>query len=103
VQGVVDGWIDKGPDDGWQSARDLVTELRWIVEAAPESSVAVSGRVGRWREISIAVTGLAAGVIVAAAAAWFVPRAGSRPVHLAIPFDTIATIAPVTARNPLAI
>ncbi|HJZ74615.1 MAG TPA: protein kinase, partial [Vicinamibacterales bacterium] len=103
LQRVVHQCLAKRPDDRWQSARDLVTELRWIVEAAPESSVAVSGRVGRWREISIAVTGLAAGVIVAAAAAWFVPRAGSRPVHLAIPFDTIATIAPVTARNPLAI
>jgi eukaryotic-like serine/threonine-protein kinase len=103
LQRILQTCLAKRPDDRWQSARDLVTELRWIAEAAPESTAAVTRRVGRGRDISIAVTALAAGVIVAATAAWFVPRAGSRSVHLAIPFDTVATIAPVTARNPLAI
>jgi len=65
---VVKGCLAKDPDDRWQTARDLVAELRWIAEGGAASApVALipAGPTGRssWIRVSIVVAGVLAAVL----------------------------------------
>jgi eukaryotic-like serine/threonine-protein kinase len=64
---VVRKCLRKDPDDRWQSAHDLASELRWIAEAGSQAGVAAPIVLrGRSRE---RVAWIAAGVLALAAAA----------------------------------
>ena len=60
---VVRKCLEKDPDERWQSAKDLNTELRWIVERPSEPQLRLGRRVGVWALLSFVVA-----ILIAAAA-----------------------------------
>jgi len=84
---IVRTCLAKDPDERWQSARDVKSELAWIAEAGSQAgapAVVATRRRTRERAAWI-VAGLA---IVAAASGWYraasAPRETRRPVRLAL-------------------
>jgi eukaryotic-like serine/threonine-protein kinase len=86
--------LEKEPDDRWQSASDLASQLKWIAEGGTDSGLGVpaSGTSVRNSERMLAgaaiVTTLA---IVLAAVAWFRPRQSANAVvrlAVAVPPET---------------
>jgi hypothetical protein len=70
--------LEKDPENRWQNARDLKTELEWIAQAPSDVDVAV-GSAARYDNLPwIAAAVLA---VVAAAASWIAYRA-TRPAEL---------------------
>jgi serine/threonine protein kinase len=78
LERVVKKCLAKDPDERWQSASDLASELQWIAETGPQAGEIgrASTRRGRWERTSwlLAVTGLL--LAAAASAAWW--QAGNR-------------------------
>jgi serine/threonine protein kinase len=72
LERIVAQCLAKDPDERWQSAHDLASELRWIVDAASQPDAAGSGRTRtrrsllRWLAPAIAAAGLAAAGLVVA-------------------------------------
>jgi len=60
---VVRKCLEKDPDERWQSAKDLNTELRWIVERTSEPLLRPKRQLGAWALLSFAVA-----ILIAAAA-----------------------------------
>lgn len=60
---VVRKCLEKDPDERWQSAKDLNTELRWIAERPVEPQVHLKRRVAIWVLLSFVVA-----ILIAAAA-----------------------------------
>ena len=61
--------LAKDPDDRWQTAHDLLIQLRWIAQSgggAEEPTTAAKSKKRDW----LAVAGLGLGVLLMAAAAW---------------------------------
>jgi len=78
LQHVVDKCLAKDPDDRWQSALDVASELRWISTAGSQAGVAApvtSARVRRARILNLAMV---AGWAIAIAALVFVVDLRSR-------------------------
>jgi eukaryotic-like serine/threonine-protein kinase len=67
---VVKRCLARDPEDRWQSARDLASELKWIGEADAAQASPIAKASSRARTIAIASGSLAAGVVFAALAAW---------------------------------
>jgi Tol biopolymer transport system component/tRNA A-37 threonylcarbamoyl transferase component Bud32 len=95
LQRVIDRCLAKDPDDRWQSARDLKSELEWIAGTSHTSQHAFAGTPaatlqdrasGKPLKIAAAAAGLAALVF---AAAWWRERA-SRPVPELVEFTFAA-------------
>ena len=57
LERVVSKCLAKDPEDRWQSARDVATELRWIAEANPAAATAESEAVTKGREARTTVCG----------------------------------------------
>src|SRR5579864_4953959 len=70
--------LEKDPENRWQSARDLKTELEWIAQGASEGNIAPSSARRREKLPWIVAAVLA---VVAAAASWIAYRA-TRPAEL---------------------
>ncbi len=77
---VVKKCLAKDPEERWQSASDLASELRWIAEGFPEEPPAVAIKHRRNREWQAWV--LVALVFLAAVALAVVDWAGRRPANL---------------------
>jgi serine/threonine-protein kinase len=69
--------LEKDPENRWQSARDLKTELEWIAQAPAESAANPPAR----RPTPLPWIALAALALIAAAASWIAYRA-TRPAEL---------------------
>jgi eukaryotic-like serine/threonine-protein kinase len=73
--------LAKDPDDRWQSAHDVMAELRWIAERGPVSGVVAPGPPGRRRRdraVAAAAILLALGLAAALALLALRPRAGGQ-------------------------
>ena len=97
---VVRTCLAKDPEERWQSAHDIKSELAWIAQAGSQAGVAAPVVAYRRRRdrLGWGVAGAAAGAILAAAATWGVLAsrpAASRPVtRVALPIpagDTFVT------------
>jgi serine/threonine protein kinase len=78
---VVQTCLAKDPDDRWQTARDLLRELRWIADPRTANASAIGARTSR--RLSAAWAAIAATVIVQAALLWQIAsgrRAAADPV-----------------------
>jgi eukaryotic-like serine/threonine-protein kinase len=84
VERVVKKCMAKDPEDRWQSASDLATELNWIAESSTRVDLAGPGPVSlRQRLVGWVALGLA--LVAALAAGLFLRKSDSRPdLHLAI-------------------
>jgi eukaryotic-like serine/threonine-protein kinase len=62
--------LAKDPDERWQSAGDLATELKWMAESSSQASAPVSGvskpKASEWVAWSVATVALLASVVLAA-------------------------------------
>jgi serine/threonine protein kinase/Tol biopolymer transport system component len=83
--------LAKVPDERWQSASDLASELKWISESSSQAGVA--GRVSPWRSRRERSAWLLAAVLsvllIGAGAAWWQAgnkRAQAMYFHAAVPF-----------------
>jgi serine/threonine-protein kinase len=86
---IVATCLAKDPEDRWQSARDLVRELKWVsterAAAAKTVPVTPSAPSSPRRVVAAASAGLAAGVVVAGLATWIALRGNEQtpqPVRL---------------------
>src|SRR5437667_458933 len=82
---IVKTCLAKDPEERWQSAHDLKSELAWIAQAGSQTGIAAPVAASRRRKDRLAwgIAGAIAGAILAFAAAWAVLRsrpAVSRPV-----------------------
>ena len=89
VDRIVATCLAKEADDRWQTARDLLRELKWIAEAGTRTDDAVPGSAPRGRvKLAAAMScSLVLGAAIAAAAVWVATR--PTPPHV-----TRLTIAP---------
>jgi len=73
---VVRVCLAKDPDERWQSAHDLLAELKWIAEGGSQAGVtAPVAAQRRWRErLAIGIVGVAVGAAVAVMAVRLLPR-----------------------------
>jgi eukaryotic-like serine/threonine-protein kinase len=75
---VVRKCLEKDPDERWQSAKDLNTELRWIAKRPSEPQLRPKRRVAIWGLLSFVVVILIAAV--ALTVAYWKPAADNRAV-----------------------
>jgi len=83
--------LAKLPEERWQSASDLASELKWISETGSQAGVAVRDAAAgwKWRRASWFLTAAFFLVAVAAGAAWWQAghhRAPSMYFHTSVPF-----------------
>ncbi len=102
---VIRQCLAKAPDDRWQSAHDLVSEIEWVAEGAAEQAApAAALNRSRRRDAAMVAMGLLPGAAGAALGAWLLMRApAERVTHLAVPVDTVGMLQPPASRSPLAI
>jgi len=62
---VVRKCLEKDPDERWQSAKDLNTELRWMLERPSEPLLRPKRQLGAWALLSFAVAALIAALALA--------------------------------------
>jgi eukaryotic-like serine/threonine-protein kinase len=92
LERVVKTCLAKDPEDRWQSAHDIKSELAWIAQAGSQAGVAAPVAVSRRRSerVKWGVAGALAGAIVAALVTWAVlrarPAAPTPITRVAIPF-----------------
>jgi Tol biopolymer transport system component len=68
--------LAKDPDERWQTARDLMLELRWVLEGRARSAPVVSRRVRRG---AVVAAGAVLSIAAAAALGWYVTLASLAP------------------------
>ncbi len=101
---IVDRCLAKSPDDRWQSARDLKSELQWI--AAKGSDAVVSAETQNHRRARSVATWAAAAAVALIGIGLLVARAPAVPdevVRFTIPVPTGSAVArgPITTRLAL--
>jgi Tol biopolymer transport system component len=74
---VIRTCMAKDPEERWQSAHDVATELRWVADSS-SAMLAERGRRGLPKRVLWAVGGTVAGLAIGATAAWFAARAPKR-------------------------
>jgi Tol biopolymer transport system component len=75
---VVRNCLQKNPDDRWQSAHDVASQLQWIGEAGSQAGVAAAVvTTRRKRRNVVAVAAVAGWIGVAALAGWITLRGGT--------------------------
>jgi Tol biopolymer transport system component len=78
---VVRKCLAKDPDERWQSARDLLDELKWIAAMPPSAAVATTAPAARpLRRFGLVAAGAATLVALGAAGAYFTTAAREPPV-----------------------
>jgi Tol biopolymer transport system component len=79
---VVRKCLEKDPDDRWQSAHDVASELRWISEAGPQAGIAAPLTLRRKTRERLAWALNPVTAVVAATVTWMVvvPRDSPRPI-----------------------
>src|SRR4051812_13831306 len=88
LERLVKKCLAKDPDERWQNASDLASELRWIAEASSQPA-AVAKEQGKWKRAALILGALAAVALAIAATAWFKAastQAQQMLFHAAIPF-----------------
>jgi Tol biopolymer transport system component len=79
---VVRRCLEKDPDDRWQSAQDIASQLQWISEAGSQAGVpAPVLRHRRTRERSLWIAALAVSAALAGILGWRAPRATEAPSY----------------------
>ena len=70
LERVIKRCLAKDPDDRWQTAHDLLIQLRWIAEQgfSPEAPTATGAKVKKTNWLTLAALGV--GVLLTTAAAW---------------------------------
>jgi hypothetical protein len=103
LQHVVDKCLAKDPDDRWQSALDVASELRWISTAGSQAGVAApitSSRARRSRLLAVAaIAGWAVAIaaVVTTAGAWSRLRDATRVIQADLAEQTgLAQDAPLS-------
>ncbi|HVT44704.1 MAG TPA: protein kinase [Thermoanaerobaculia bacterium] len=86
LQRVIEVAMAKSPEDRWQSAHDLLLELRWISEAGSQAGVAAPVIVRRKRREAIAWL-LAAAAVIAAVAIGVVLRSTMARANAPLAFN----------------
>jgi len=77
---IVSTCLAKEPDDRWQTARDLLRELRWVANSpagavtATAAASPVAAVRSRWRTFAGIAGGVGAGIVVTALVAWLAMR-----------------------------
>jgi Tol biopolymer transport system component/aminoglycoside phosphotransferase (APT) family kinase protein len=100
---IVSRCLAKNPDDRWQTARDLVLELKWIAE---QGAPPVADRRRQSKLGLVAATALA---VLAIAATWFAVAylrrspAETFPVRLALPLPASIRLADLAVGGPVTI
>jgi len=77
---VVRKCLAKDPDERWQSAHDLLDELKWIAAMPPSAAFAPSAPKSRARQLALVAAGAATIAALGAAAGYFVSPAKQPPV-----------------------
>ncbi|MGH9363849.1 MAG: protein kinase domain-containing protein, partial [Thermoanaerobaculia bacterium] len=90
---VIRKCLAKDPEDRWQNAADLGSELKWIGEGSQAGAAAPLAARGGRRGLSF-VTGIAVGVLTAGAGVWTVVR--SRPAAVR-PLERFSILLPADA------
>jgi eukaryotic-like serine/threonine-protein kinase len=88
---VVRRCLEKDPDDRWQSAQDIASELQWISEAGSEAGVAAPLALRRKHRSRLTwlLLGLATVALIASNLYWYASRPGEpEMIHLSIPSRT---------------
>ncbi len=88
---VVEKCLEKDPEDRWQSAQDVASELRWISEAGSQAGVSTSVTIRRKTREKLAwgLAGLLGAVLVVSNLFWmWTAPQPPRRVHLSIPTRT---------------
>jgi serine/threonine protein kinase len=70
LERVIRRCLAKDPDDRWQTAHDLLIQLRWIAFNGPTAADAATAGGRSTKRNWLAISGIAAGVLLTAAAAW---------------------------------
>ncbi len=91
LERVVRKCLAKDPEDRWQSASDLASELDWLTEAGSRAGEAERVSAGRqkWRHANRILAATSLGLLVAAGAAWWKAKNPARSpmyFHAAVPF-----------------
>jgi serine/threonine-protein kinase len=77
---VIRRCLAKDPDDRWQTARDLVLQLKWVAEGSAAGVAPLAARRSKARLIT-AGTGVLIGAVLSGAAVWFLKAVpADRPV-----------------------
>jgi len=75
--------LAKDADARWQSARDLLDELKWIAEAGdqlsavPVPAATTAGALGRWRRVAIVTAAMLLLTVLTASLTWLLTRPAS--------------------------
>ena len=85
--------LAKLPDERWQSASDLASELKWIAETGSQAGEAARVRIGRgrWERASWLSAAVLFLLVVAGGVAWWKASARRAPAmyfHASIPFSS---------------
>ena len=100
---VVSRCLAKDPNDRWQTARDLMLELKWIGDrtADPVHALRKNTRPGLLRATALAMVAIAAAAT--ALMLWLRPRTGEHPHRLAFAPAAGLTLAEVRTAGPVTI
>ncbi|HEY0593808.1 MAG TPA: protein kinase [Thermoanaerobaculia bacterium] len=97
---VVRTCLAKNPDDRWQTAHDLMLELRWITESGSGAVVAppVAGPSRAWKAALVGVAILGAAAVIASSVAWLRSRhAVERTLRLSVAPPSGEELMPLAA------
>ncbi len=77
---VVKTCLAKDPEDRWQSAHDIVSELKWIAEGGSQAGLAAppTARRGATARLAGPIAGFAIGALVAGLGVWWLSREPAR-------------------------
>ena len=78
---VVKTCLAKDPDDRWQTAHDVMLELKWVAEGGSQAGVPAPVAARRKSRERIAWALFAAAALAAAAFAWGYIRRAPKPIH----------------------
>ncbi len=93
--------LAKDPDDRWQTARDLLRELRWVADARPDAPSAASGVESRASRMVTVGTAIMALVMTAAFAAGYLYFKGSAPEPLHAPLPARFEVLTPPTSDPM--